>query len=151
MTFHLVAWLVAQDGAGRVLLGRRSGSAYGEGLWGLPGGHVEPGESLAQAAAREALEEVGLSVEPAALVALGACRYDLSGAQGLDVFFLARAWAGEAQPLDKTSEVAWCAPDALPDDVLPWVPGILNTHLRGGVRLSELLDGWEALKAVPFA
>lgn len=151
MTFHLVAWLIVQDDAGRVLLGRRSGSSYADGLWGLPGGHVEAGETLAQAAAREALEEVGLRVNPAALTCLGACRYDLDGMGGLDVFFLTRDWAGEPTPLEKTSEVGWFDPHALPGDALPWLPGVLDAHLRGGVRLSEMLDGWAAVRGVPLA
>lgn len=44
---------------GRVLLIRREKSPY-EGLWGLPGGKVEPGEGSRAAAERELLEEVGL-------------------------------------------------------------------------------------------
>ncbi|AKH17930.1 NUDIX domain-containing protein [Deinococcus soli (ex Cha et al. 2016)] len=151
MTFHLVAWLIVQDHAGRVLLGRRSGSSYADGLWGLPGGHVEVGETLAQAAAREGLEEVGLRVNPAALTCLGACRYDLDGMGGLDVFFLTCDWAGEPTPLEKTSEVGWFDPHALPGDALPWLPGVLDAHLRGGVRLSEMLDGWAAVRGVPLA
>ncbi|GGL16220.1 NUDIX domain-containing protein [Deinococcus radiotolerans] len=150
MTFHLVAWLIVQDDAGRVLLGRRSGSSYADGLWGLPGGHVEAGETLAQAAAREAAEEVGLSVNPVLLSCLGACRYDLEGAAGLDVFFLARGWSGEARPLEKTSEVGWFDPVDLPGDALPWLPGVLDAHLCAGVRLSEMLDGWVALRPVPL-
>jgi ADP-ribose pyrophosphatase YjhB (NUDIX family) len=56
------------DGA-RVLLIRR-GQPPGEGLWSVPGGRLEPGETLAQAVAREVREETGLIVEvgPLALV-----------------------------------------------------------------------------------
>jgi 8-oxo-dGTP diphosphatase len=118
MSFHLVSWLIVQDGAGRVLLGRRAGTSYGEGEWGLP---LDP---------------------------LGVCRYDHGGAQGADVFFLARSWSGEPRPLDKTSEVAWFAPDALPPDALWWVGGILRAHLLGGARLTELLDGWTDLRVL---
>ena len=53
---------VALDGRGRVLLQRRADN----GLWALPGGNVEPGESVVSALAREVLEETGLQVaEPA--------------------------------------------------------------------------------------
>lgn len=148
MTFHLVSWLIVQDASGRVLLGRRAGTSYGEGLWGLPGGRVEAGERLADAAGREALEEVGVRVDADTLEALGLCRYDLDGTRGADCFFRARVWFGEPAPLDKTSEVGWFAPDALPPDTLPWLPGVLDAHLLGGVRLSEMLDGWAGLRAL---
>jgi ADP-ribose pyrophosphatase YjhB (NUDIX family) len=46
----------------RVLLIRR-GRPPGEGLWSVPGGRLEPGETLAQAVAREVREETGLLVE----------------------------------------------------------------------------------------
>ncbi|MVN86569.1 NUDIX domain-containing protein [Deinococcus sp. HMF7620] len=148
MSFQLVAWLAVQDGAGRLLLGRRDGSSYAHGLWGLPGGRVERGESLAQTAARETLEEVDLVVHPDDLTCLGACRYDLDSTQGLDVFFLARTWEGEARPLDKTSEVAWFAPDRLPPDVLPWLPSVLDAHLHGAARFTELVDGRDGLRSL---
>jgi ADP-ribose pyrophosphatase YjhB (NUDIX family) len=50
------------DDAGRVLLVQR-GNPPGLGLWSVPGGRLEPRETLAQAVAREVLEETGLFVE----------------------------------------------------------------------------------------
>src|SRR5262245_46706600 len=47
---------------GRVLLAAR-GPDPGRGVFTLPGGLVEPGETLAEAARREVLEEMGLTVE----------------------------------------------------------------------------------------
>lgn len=139
MTFYLVTWLIVQQEDGRILLGRRAGTGYGAGLWGLPGGRVERGEALRAAAVRETWEEVGLTVRPADLIPLGVSRYDLGETQGTDFFFLTRSWKGEPAPLDGTSEVSWFAPDALPPDTLPWLPLVLNTHLIRGEWLSEQL------------
>ncbi len=50
------------DADGRVLLVER-GKPPGVGLWTVPGGRLEPGETLAQAVAREVQEETGLVVE----------------------------------------------------------------------------------------
>jgi len=47
------------DAAGRLLLQRRSDN----GQWGLPGGSLDAGESLAYTAKRETLEETGVAVE----------------------------------------------------------------------------------------
>lgn len=44
-----------------ILLGLRKG-AHGEGTWGLPGGHLEPGEEIGDCATRETKEECGLDV-----------------------------------------------------------------------------------------
>lgn len=54
-----MACVVVLDGAGRVLLGLREDFD----VWGLPGGHLEPGESPEEGAAREFLEELGVAVE----------------------------------------------------------------------------------------
>ncbi|WIA14295.1 hypothetical protein OEZ85_002829 [Tetradesmus obliquus] len=45
----------------QILLGQRHGS-LGEGEWALPGGHLEHGESFEQCAAREVLEETGITI-----------------------------------------------------------------------------------------
>lgn len=52
--------IVVRDG--KLLLGMRK-NCYGAGTWGLPGGHLEQGEELAAGAARELLEETGLTAE----------------------------------------------------------------------------------------
>ncbi len=130
-----------QDESGRVLLGRRDGTGYMNGLWGLPGGRVERGEALMTAAVREVREELGLRVETDSLRPLGVSRYDIDGIRGTDFLFLTRAWAGAPIPLDNTSEVGWFAPQALPGDCLPWLPDVLDAHLTRGAWLTEQLDG----------
>ncbi|WP_020662439.1 NUDIX domain-containing protein [Amycolatopsis benzoatilytica] len=51
------------DDQGRLLLVQR-GHEPGKGLWSLPGGRVEPGETDFQAVVRELREETGLDVRP---------------------------------------------------------------------------------------
>lgn len=58
------------DTAGRTLLVRQSYRGGESTVWGVPGGGLEEGETPAQAARREALEEIGLDVEPGRLVML---------------------------------------------------------------------------------
>ena len=58
---------VIKDGQGRLLLVKR-GHEPGAGLWSLPGGRIEAGETDAEALVREMLEETGLQVEPGRLL-----------------------------------------------------------------------------------
>ncbi|NHB84236.1 NUDIX domain-containing protein [Tessaracoccus sp. HDW20] len=82
MEIELVAWAIVRDGVGRVLLGRRAGTGRGEGLWNLPGGHVGMGEPVAAAAAREAAEEVGVTIIPADLDVVGVERWEQGALAG---------------------------------------------------------------------
>ncbi|RBY96475.1 NUDIX hydrolase [Blastococcus sp. TF02-8] len=52
---------IVHDGARRLLVVRR-GQDPGRGLWSVPGGRVEPGETFREAVEREVLEETGLRV-----------------------------------------------------------------------------------------
>jgi 8-oxo-dGTP diphosphatase len=53
---------VIRDETGRILLIKR-GHEPGKGLWSVPGGRIEPGETDQQAVVREVREETGLEVE----------------------------------------------------------------------------------------
>lgn len=70
-----------------------------------PAGHLDPGETLAQAVARETLEEAAYDFEATALVGVYMARY-LSSRTGVEVTYLRFAFAGELgaaydQPLDE--------------------------------------------------
>lgn len=59
------------DDEGRILLIRRADN----GLWAMPGGGIDVGETPAQAAVREAIEETGVTCEPVALVGIHDSRF----------------------------------------------------------------------------
>jgi 8-oxo-dGTP pyrophosphatase MutT (NUDIX family) len=90
------ARVLVLDGSDRLLLVRSGG------IWLAPGGGVEDGEGLAEAAARELREETGLSVAPAGLypVAFTTGRADLGWASGLfrDDFFFYRVDRHQVDP-----------------------------------------------------
>lgn len=93
---------------GRLLVVRR-GREPGKGLWAVPGGKVRSGETLAEAAAREAYEETGLDVEVGEVAWVGEHIDDENHIVLID--FLATVRAGEPLAGDDAIEVAWVAID----------------------------------------
>ena len=121
-----------------VLLMLREGTGYLDGHWALVAGHVEPGETCEQAAAREALEEVGVRIEPAELEPLTAMHRSSSEApidQRVDFFFACRRWSGDpalVEP-DKAAALGWFALSRLPHPVVPHELRVLRAVSQGQV------------------
>ncbi|HEU0130210.1 MAG TPA: NUDIX domain-containing protein [Mycobacteriales bacterium] len=119
------AGAVVRDDAGRLLLVRRAHEPA-RGLWSIPGGRIEPGETPERAAAREVREETGLDVEVGALL----CRADLGGGYVVEDF-AARAVGGTLAAGDDALDAAFFAPDEV--RALPLSPGLLAELERMGV------------------
>ncbi len=90
-----------RDGAGRILLLRRGD---GDDLWSFPGGAMDPGERAAETVVREVREEIGLEVEPVALIGVySGPEYAISYPNGDRVqpvinFFECRVVGGRPEP-----------------------------------------------------
>jgi len=101
----------------RVLLVKRAHPPL-QAQWSIPGGVLEVGELVREAAIREAREETGLIVEPADL--LGVYDRVLRHADGrvqyhyVLVDFLCRRTGGELRAASDAAEVRWFAPEELP-------------------------------------
>ena len=103
-----------------VLLARRDKSP-GEGLWSIPGGCVELGETQETSAVREVEEETGVECEIIEFVnTADLITRDKSGEVEFHFLlnhFLARALSEDTRPETDDGEVGWFHPDNLPGDI----------------------------------
>jgi ADP-ribose pyrophosphatase YjhB (NUDIX family) len=116
---------------GRLLVVRR-GQEPGRGLWSVPGGRVEAGETLAAACEREVFEETGLRVRAGELV--GRVERAAPGGRVYVIDDLACAVDGDGTPIagDDADDARWVTRAEL--DALPCVDGLLDS-----------LDEWQVL------
>jgi ADP-ribose pyrophosphatase YjhB (NUDIX family) len=100
---------------GQVLLAKREDFE----VWCLPGGMIEPGESLAQAAIREAREETGLEVELTRMVGVYSRVGGYTDIHG--TLFAAIPVGGMLQPqIEEVLDLRYFDADKLPHDMFWW-------------------------------
>ncbi len=115
---------VIVDGDGAILLHRRSDN----GLWALPGGTMEVGESILQTTVREVREETGLEVIPRSVVGIytdpkHVIAFDNGEVrQQFSVCFACDRIGGELKISSESTELRFISPDTL--DELPMHPSI---------------------------
>ena len=127
---------------GQVLLMRRANTGFFDGLFSLPGGHVEAGESIAMAAIREGREELGLELAEASLATVGVI-HRLSDTNRIDFFVEVERW--QQEPIraerDKCDLLDWYPERALPAPLVPYVRLALQRRGEAGWILEQ---GWPA-------
>ena len=103
VTVHLLFFRGEQ-----VLLLRRFNTGYADGQYSVPAGHLDGGETVVAAAAREGLEETGVRIEANDL-AFSSVVHRKDGDERVDFFVHVRHWQGEpvnTEP-DKCDELLW--------------------------------------------
>ena len=131
VTTHVIPCVgaVIKDGSGRLLLIKR-GHEPGKGLWSVPGGRVEAGESDADALIREVREETGLAVAAGRLI--GAVRRPAGAESEFDIRdYAAAVTGGELIPGDDADDAVWAGPAELA--ALPLTAGLLEALRSWGV------------------
>ena len=115
-----VGCIVARDG--RLLLVRSH-----RGLWSTPGGHLDFGESPAECAARETLEETGVRVTSVEFVAI--TNDVMTDPRRHYITIWMRGDADDSEPVlgdpAEVSAVGWFAPDAMPRPLFPYLENLL--------------------------
>jgi SAM-dependent methyltransferase len=122
-----------------VLLARRAGTGYADGLLHAPSGHVEDGEDVRAAVLRETYEEIGVRLAPEDVrVALVMQHRGPGGAPRTGWFFEAEYGAGEegrTEPYnrepDKCSGLSWHPLAALPDGMVAYCAAGLDAYRAG--------------------
>ena len=125
--FRLIVHTFLFDDDGRLLLLRRANTGFLDGLYTLPGGHVDRDEEVARAAVREVREEVGIEIVEVEPVIAMPYRH------GVDFLFEARRWRGEARIGEPQlcDDLCWAPVDSLPAPTAPFVVKALELRARG--------------------
>lgn len=121
----------------QILLLRRFNTGFRDGEYSVPAGHLDGGETVMQAAIREAREEVGLELAESHL-SFSTVMHRIEDDERVDFFFQLHEWTGEpfnAEP-EKCDDIRWADIHALPVNTVPYVRQALANHLAG-VRFDE--------------
>ncbi len=126
------AAILVFDSQNRLLLMKRSDNR----CWGIPGGSIEPGETLEIAARRETYEETNLEIDELSLFGVfsgpefyykypnGDETYNVTAA------YLSHAWHGEVRLNEEHTEWRWFAIHEIPDDLSPPIKPIIEKYKR---------------------
>ncbi len=125
----------------QILLLRRFNTGYEDGNYSVVAGHVEAGETVTQAALREAEEEVGVRIAPQDITVVQVM-HRKSEDERVDFFVLIKQWAGDVTNHEpqKCDDLAWFPLDRLPINIIPYVKRALENY-RHGILYSEF--GWQ--------
>lgn len=142
---HLVdVHVLLVSGTSLLLSKRRDAHGEFDGMWHLPSGKLEAGESVLEAACREVAEEIGVRLAASALRHVHTAHVTAPGREPrLGLFFEARGWEGEPVNREpaKCSELRWFDLDELPADLISY-PATGIRGYRTGRGLST--SGWPA-------
>ncbi len=120
---------------GKLLFGKRK-NTFGEGSWGLPGGHLEYSEKLVNAAKRELEEETGIKEGDLKLVAI--VDDPREDQHYLHVAFKLDNFTGEAKLMEpeKCAEWKFFSMEELPDNIFIGHKKIIETFVKKTLYLS---------------
>lgn len=102
---------------GRVLLGRRANTGYGDGAYEPPSSRLDERETIVEAAVRVAAAQAGIELDQAQ-VSLAHVMHDVSGAGRIAFFLTAGGWEGSPAAMANYSDLDWFPLDELPANMI---------------------------------
>lgn len=106
----------------KLLLLRRKNTGWKDGEYGMPAGHLEHGETVKEAAAREAKEEAMVDIDPKDLD-LVHVQHRKANYEYIDLYFHAAKWTGEPGigEEDLADDIGWFSTDSLPVNAIDYM------------------------------
>ncbi len=124
----------------KVLLGRRNDDPekadsllHGEGTWTCPGGKLDFGEKIADAAKKEILQETGIKVNDLKLISV--TNEIVSDAHFVTIGFLCKDFDGEPKIMEPEEivEWRWFSLNELPENIYPPTFKLINNYLENKI------------------
>lgn len=131
-TPYIASYVLLRDG-NKLAFVLRKNTGWMDNFYGLPSGKVEKAEPFSTGAVREALEEVGVTIQPEHLHHALTVHRHSADTDWVDIYFEVDRWTGDvinAEP-EKHSAVAWFDLNALPENIIPSVREALE-HIAAG-------------------
>ena len=120
---------------GKVLMSLRQNTGFGDGQYGIVGGHLDGNENARAAMVREAREEAGLDIRESDLIPRLVMHRASSGkhTEAIDIFFDLPHWTGDIVNTEphKCQALEFYAPDALPENTIPYIRAAIEAIERG--------------------
>jgi 8-oxo-dGTP diphosphatase len=135
-----VCLILVKDG--KILLLRRQNTGWHDGDYCTPAGHAEDKETVREATAREAMEEVGIKIKPDDLEFVHVQHRWNGDHSRIGFYFVPKYFEGEPHNMepDKCDDIHWFPLDALPANTIAPFRFALECYTKG-IKYSEF--GWE--------
>ena len=137
-----VGVIVAYDGL--ILLEEREDC----GMWGCPGGRIDPGESITQTAIRETKEETNIDIKIDKIFGIytdpkyGTVRRYLEDSysqQIIDIYLLAKPFTFDIKKSSESLDVKFFVLNDLPSNIVPYSTEVIDDFKKGEYNTSTIL------------
>jgi 8-oxo-dGTP diphosphatase len=116
----------------KILLSRRYNTGFQDGSYSFPSGHLKNDEeTFSQALVREAMEEIGIQIDPADLELVHVMhrrQQEPADERRINLFFKVRKWKGEPSIMEpnRCDDLQWFDSGSLPDNTIPYIRQAIN-------------------------